>query len=599
MTSKTNLKRIREIYLRNDNDDLDNTVSEDDKSSSGSDSDYCGSETESNDTSTDEYISKDDDSSDSYAADNDTNINIQPDTLEKNGVRWTKECNSNHGRLRATNILKKKAGAVTSVNTIVDAFKLFLIDEILDAIILHTNNYARRYYNQLNQKRNAGIYKSKLILWKELDRIELEAFLGLLIQAGAAHMNHRSIDELWDISKNCPLYRATMALKRFQNLLRFIRFDDRLQRNKSDRLAPVRYILESFAKQLPRHFIPGDNVTVDEQLVPFRGRCSFVQYMPGKPSKYGIKFWLLCDVDVRYTLALELYAGKINNVIQRNLSTDVVLRLIDKLSDQVKQGRSVTYDRYFTSFELADGLLERKMTSLGVVNHKRSFVPGELKIIRNNLYSSWFYFSGVHTLLSYQAKQKKPPIILLSTMHNISEVFDDEIKLPVMIHDYNQTKFGVDVMDQCINGYTVRRISKRWPMIVFFNLIDIAAINAMTLWLCKYPNWHNQRKHVRRLFLEELGRSLTNPHNTRRSEQSGHALEVKLALQSLGFVLKPKLLINQVHMENSVKRKRRCYMCPSHPGRKVQQVCDICKYNVCRSHSSSFTSVICHSCAEK
>lgn len=239
MTSKTNLKRIREIYLRNDNDDLDNTVSEDDKSGSDSDSDYCGSETESNDTSTDEYISKDDDSSDSYATDNDININTQPDSLEKNGIRWTKECNTNHGRLRATNIIKKKSGAVTSVNTIVDAFKLFLIDEILDAIVLHTNNYARRYYNQLNQKRNAGIYKLKLIQWKELDRIELEAFLGLLIQAGTAHMSHRSIDELWDISKNCPLYHATMTLKRFQNLLRFIRFDDRLKRNKSDRLAPI------------------------------------------------------------------------------------------------------------------------------------------------------------------------------------------------------------------------------------------------------------------------------------------------------------------------------------------------------------------------
>jgi hypothetical protein len=50
----------------------------------------------------------------------------------------------------------------------------------------------------------------------------------------------------------------------------------------------------------------------------------------------------------------------------------------------------------------------------------------------------------------------KAPIILLSTMHNIPQVFDDEKKLPVMIHDYNQTKFGVDVMDQCINSYTVR-----------------------------------------------------------------------------------------------------------------------------------------------
>jgi hypothetical protein len=58
--------------------------------------------------------------------------------------------------------------------------------------------------------------------------------------------------------------------------------------------------------------------------------------------------------------------------------------------------------------------------------------------------------------VSYQAKQKKPPVILLSTLHGYSEVLDDEKKLPVMIHDYNQTKGGVDVINQCINNYSVR-----------------------------------------------------------------------------------------------------------------------------------------------
>ncbi|CAF1505543.1 unnamed protein product [Adineta ricciae] len=105
-------------------------------------------------------------------------------------------------------------------------------------------------------------------------------------------------------------------------------------------------------------------------------------------------------------------------------------------------------------------------------------------------------------------------------------------------------------------------------MIVFFNLIDIAAINAMTLWLHINPNWHNHQTNIRRLFLEDLGKSLTHAHNTRRSEQSGHTLQVKLALQSLGFVLKSKLSTSEVHLGNSAKGKRRCYMCPSHPGRK-------------------------------
>ncbi|CAF3505551.1 unnamed protein product, partial [Rotaria sp. Silwood2] len=107
--------------------------------------------------------------------------------------------------------------------------------------------------------------------------------------------------------------------------------------------------------------------------------------MPKKLAKYGIKFWLLSDVDTRYVLALELYTGKIGNV---------VLRLIDQLSSNIQQGCNVTYDRYFTDFNLAQALLERKMTSLGVVDHKRSFVPIELNVAQSDLGSSWFYFNG-------------------------------------------------------------------------------------------------------------------------------------------------------------------------------------------------------------
>ncbi|CAF3279993.1 unnamed protein product [Rotaria sp. Silwood2] len=68
-------------------------------------------------------------------------------------------------------------------------------------------------------------------------------------------------------------------------------------------------------------------------------------------------------------------------------------------------------------------------------------------------------------VLSYQAKEKKKPIIILSSSHNQPEVFDDDKKLPCAVHDYNQTKYGVDVIDQCIGNYTVRRINRRWPMV--------------------------------------------------------------------------------------------------------------------------------------
>ena len=181
---------------------------------------------------------------------------------------------------------------------------------------------------------------------------------------------------------------------------------------------------------------------------------------------------------------------------------------------------------------MAKALLKRKMTSLGVVDHKRAFVPDELKVCRRQLYSSWFYFSGSYTILSYQAKEKKSPVVLLATLHEYSEVIGDDKTFPVMIHNYNQTKVGVDLLDQCINNYTVHRITRRWPSIVFFNIIDIAAINAMTIWLHHNPDENISKGHVRHLFLGRLSKCLTKSHNERRIERPYLSLKTKLALVS-------------------------------------------------------------------
>lgn len=46
-------------------------------------------------------------------------------------------------------------------------------------------------------------------------------------------------------------------------------------------------------EHLPLIYNPSPKVIVDERLVALRGRCPFKQYMPSKPSKYGIKIWAM------------------------------------------------------------------------------------------------------------------------------------------------------------------------------------------------------------------------------------------------------------------------------------------------------------------
>ena len=53
-------------------------------------------------------------------------------------------------------------------------------------------------------------------------------------------------------------------------------------------------------------FYPYENVSVDQQLVIFRGRCPFRQYILSKLAKYGIKIWATCCTKTKYAWTLQL-----------------------------------------------------------------------------------------------------------------------------------------------------------------------------------------------------------------------------------------------------------------------------------------------------
>ncbi|XP_003378247.1 conserved hypothetical protein [Trichinella spiralis] len=77
----------------------------------------------------------------------------------------------------------------------------------------------------------------------------------------------------------------------------------------------LRLSLDSMIKppELKEKAHPGAHITVDEQLIPFHGRCSLIVRIKSKPGKYGIKVWVAADVEHRYTYNFHGYAGKIYN----------------------------------------------------------------------------------------------------------------------------------------------------------------------------------------------------------------------------------------------------------------------------------------------
>ena len=149
------------------------------------------------------------------------------------------------------------------------------------------------------------------------------AFIGLTLLAGSEKNWDVSIREVFGSPLHNPMYKATMAVGRFEDSRRVLRFDDkrtRAVRQETDHMAAFCYIWDLFLVNCRQRFIPSDCVTVDEQLVSFRGRCKFLQYIPNKPAKYGLKIFWVCDARIPYAIDGIVCTGRQpGEEVQKNL----------------------------------------------------------------------------------------------------------------------------------------------------------------------------------------------------------------------------------------------------------------------------------------
>lgn len=128
--------------------------------------------------------------------------------------------------------------------------------------------------------------------------------------------------------------------------------------------------------------------------------------------------------------------------------------------------------------------------------------------------SSMFAFQKNKTLVSYVPKKGRN-VLVVSCMH-----FDDEIDprsgdsyKPSMITFYNETKSGVDVVDELSANYNCARNTRRWPMVVVYSLLNITGINSHVIFSSNNLNVDLKR----RKFLMQLARKLISDYHKYRT----------------------------------------------------------------------------------
>ena len=171
-----------------------------------------------------------------------------------------------------------------------------------------------------------------------------------------------------------------MGRDRFKLILTYHRFDNRSTRTKrreNDRYTPLRDIWETVMKNCSNAFFPHGSVTIDEQLFACKSRCSFIQYMPRKLSKFGIKYWLICDSEAGYVLNAMPYVRKDDSrPANLGLANHTILSLSNSYFGS---GINVTTDNFFTSLHATELLLKEKITMVGTVRENRREIPPALR----------------------------------------------------------------------------------------------------------------------------------------------------------------------------------------------------------------------------
>ncbi|XP_049308682.1 piggyBac transposable element-derived protein 4-like [Bactrocera dorsalis] len=358
-------------------------------------------------------------------------------------------------------------------------FKLLLSPEIVSIIVRETNRKAVEAFRLWNEKHPSNKQRS----WVMTDEDEMYAFFGMLLIAGVFHSNSQPAKELW-ASYNMPIYKATMSLNRFKSLTTFIRFDNsgtRAERLKQSKTAALDDAWLMLMANLEKAYTPDCHVTVDEQLFPYHGRTRFTQYIPSKPAKYGMKVWWICDSVSNYPLKGIIYTGKPPGG-QRETNQEM--------------------------------LMNRRVAFVGTVRKNKTFIPHELLNPKRDVKSTLFcYHNNNIGQCSYMAKPKKP-VIMLSTAHYRQST--DPLKgfKPDQILDYNKFKAGVDTMDQMLTGYSCKRSTNRWPLAMFYNMLDIAGLASFIIYDELNPAKQSDK---RRSFIIELARQLVIPHMTKRA----------------------------------------------------------------------------------
>lgn len=178
------------------------------------------------------------------------------------------------------NVLTPK-GPALHARTPLETFSAFLDDDILLHLILETN----RQRETLKRRHVSPV-----------DMQDLRTFLGICLYMTIVDLPFRRM--YWSPGTKQRLVSDAMTVNRFEEIISILHANDNeLEKKKGepgfDRLHKIRPLLVALNNNFDLCANKETHVSVDEQIIPFKGRHSLKVYMMKKPNKWGYKVWVM------------------------------------------------------------------------------------------------------------------------------------------------------------------------------------------------------------------------------------------------------------------------------------------------------------------
>eukprot|EP00117_Sycon_ciliatum_P045922 scpid101552/ scgid32953/ PiggyBac transposable element-derived protein 4 len=184
----------------------------------------------------------------------------------------------------------------------------------------------------------------------------MKKFLALYIFSGLVEKSWWRDYWSTDFLVFTPAFPAIMGRDGFLLILQFLHFTDNATADKEDKLYKARPLIDLLLARFQSVYRPSKYINVDEELVKFKGRVRFRQFIPSKRARFGVKIYALCDTDGYFWNSL-VYIGKTAAFPLAAELGAIGALVVHIMQGLLNKGHQLFLDNFYTSLPLSECLL--------------------------------------------------------------------------------------------------------------------------------------------------------------------------------------------------------------------------------------------------